>query len=297
MSRPFIVRVLVDDLPLKLLSLVIAIALFFFVRGDRDATAGINVKLLYELPADRVLVSEIPSSLHVGLRGPWSRVSRLDEADVEPVHLDLSHIVDGEVRIHEDLIRLPPGLMVASISPLSFSVRFETRQQKEVPVLARTEGTPAEGFHVGRIRVAPATVKVDGAQSALRGLAHLETVALDITGADGRIKGEVGYRTPARVRVLGPARASVDVDVVATSMEKTLSDVPVKDAPRPDMRVTVVLRGPEAVVRGLSHKDLEVSWAATAGDRARRGTLRVSGVPESVTAEVRATGGLLLRKR
>ena len=51
-------RIFVDELPLKVLSMVLAVTLFVLVRSDKDATSGAYVKVIYTLPEDRVLVSD-----------------------------------------------------------------------------------------------------------------------------------------------------------------------------------------------------------------------------------------------
>ena len=78
-DRPFLVRALLDELPLKIVSLVIAVTLFVIVRSDKDAATGAYVKVVYTLPQDRVLVSDPVGEVRVGVRGPWTRLQRFDE--------------------------------------------------------------------------------------------------------------------------------------------------------------------------------------------------------------------------
>ena len=72
MARPLLVRIFADELPIKILSMVLAVTLFVLVRNDKDATSGAYVKVIYTMPEDRVLVSDPVSGIKVSVpgRGP-----------------------------------------------------------------------------------------------------------------------------------------------------------------------------------------------------------------------------------
>src|SRR3954468_23795486 len=120
MARPLLVRAFTEELPIKLLSMVLAVTLFVLVRNDKDATSGAYVKVIYTLPEDRVLVSDPVPEVKVSVRGPWTKLQHLDRS-IEPIRIDLTkvHASAGpsDVRIDEDLVRMPLGVRVASITP------------------------------------------------------------------------------------------------------------------------------------------------------------------------------------
>ena len=124
MARPLFVRIFTDELPLKILSLVLAVTLFVLVRNDKDATSGAYVKVIYTLPEDRVLVSDPVPEVKVSVRGPWTKLQHLDRS-LEPLHIDLTRVHTPEVRIDEDMIKVPAGVRVSSIVPSEVHVEFE----------------------------------------------------------------------------------------------------------------------------------------------------------------------------
>jgi YbbR domain-containing protein len=300
-DRPFIVRALLDELPLKLVSLAIAVTLFVIVRGDQDASTGVTVKVMYALPSDRVLVSEPPAQVKVGLRGRWTRLSHLDERDVDPIRIDLSTVDDGELRLRDDMIHVPAGVRVSSISPAEVMLRFEPRDEKEVQLVAVLDGDPAEGYRIGRVRAIPDKVRVDGARSALHALQHVKTLPLDIDGADGTVRTEVGLASPGPyLRILGRDRVTIEAEITPQVIERTLDGVPLANAPRPlPAGVTVVLRGAERTIKGITQRDLKLEWdpAAVSPQGGKRGAIKVVGLPEGVTAEVKPTPALAARRR
>ena len=80
MARPLLVRIFADELPIKILSMVLAVTLFVLVRNDKDATSGAYVKVIYTLPEDRVLVSDPVPEIKVSVRGPWTKLQHLDRS-------------------------------------------------------------------------------------------------------------------------------------------------------------------------------------------------------------------------
>src|SRR5262249_48299383 len=123
-DRPALLRALTDELPLKIVSLVIAVTLFVIVRSDKDAATASYVKVIYTLPQDKVRVSGPPGEVRVGVRGPWTRLQRFDERGVEPIRVDLKDAVDGTLRFDEGMVKLPVGLRVASITPSEVKLEF-----------------------------------------------------------------------------------------------------------------------------------------------------------------------------
>src|SRR3954451_8478628 len=160
MARPLLVRIFVEELPIKVLSMVLAVTLFVLVRNDKDATSGAYVKVIYTLPEDRVLVSEPAPEVKVSVRGPWTKLQHLDRT-LEPLHIDLTRVHTPDVRIDEDMLKLPAGVRVSSIVPSEVHVEFEPRIVREVPVQPILEGQPAEGYRVAKVTAEPGTVRVD----------------------------------------------------------------------------------------------------------------------------------------
>src|SRR6476659_8784786 len=114
MTRPLFLRIFTDELPIKILSMVLAITLFVLVRNDKDATSDAYVKVIYTLPEDRVLVSDRVPEVKVSVRGPWTKLQHLDRA-IEPIRIDLTKTRAPDVRIDDELVKLPAGVRVASI--------------------------------------------------------------------------------------------------------------------------------------------------------------------------------------
>ena len=97
--REFIYKIFVEDLFLKSISLVVALTLVFVVRTELEANTTLFVKVTYTEPRDRLMVSQPRvDQVKVVVRGPWGRINRAGETPLEPIHLDLSSLREGDLR-------------------------------------------------------------------------------------------------------------------------------------------------------------------------------------------------------
>jgi YbbR domain-containing protein len=309
MPRPFLVRMFLDDLPLKLLAMVLALTLFVLVRSDKDAATGAYVKVIYTLPEDRVLVSDPVSEVRVGLRGPWTRLQRFDERSIEPIRIDLSKVTGSELRFDDEMIKLPVGLRATSIVPSEVHLVFEPRVVLKVPVAPLLEGEPADGYRVARVTAEPATVRVDGAKSAVEAVSRVPTRPLRVSEARGSIKGDVALEAPPpHTRFLDAATVSVTAEIEPAMVERTFASAPVRvnglsrlegsvDPPA----ARLILRGPSVLVSRINGDSLQLAVDASLVDtRAPSHYLRsitVSGLPPGVAAEVQPDKVLLTTRR
>jgi YbbR domain-containing protein len=308
MSRPLFVRIFTDELPLKVLSMVLAVTLFVLVRNDKDATSGAYVKVIYTLPEDRVLVSDPVPEVKVSVRGPWTKLQHLDRS-LEPIHIDLTRVHTPDVRVDEDMIKVPPGVRVSSIVPSEVHVEFEPRVVREVPVQPILEGQPAEGYRVAKVVAEPARVRVDGAKSAVDAIERVPTRPLRITDVRGPVKGDVALEAPPlHTRFLESTTVSVRADIQAAMVERTFEELPIKVVGLTHLEATVdpptarlVIRGPSPLIGDVSDKTVGLKIDASLIDTRPPAkyirTLTVSGLPAGVAAEVQPDTIMLTTRR
>jgi hypothetical protein len=297
-ERPFLARAVLDELPLKVVSMVIAVTLFIIVRSDKDATAGAYVKVLYTLPEDRVLVSEPPAEVRVVVRGPGTRLQRFDDRDLEPIKVDLRTETGPLLRFDETMVKLPVGLRVASVTPPEAKIEFEPRVQKKVAVQPLLEGEPAAGFHVAQVTARPAEITVDGAKSAVEALQTVAAKPLRILGARSAVHGERPLDPPPpHVHFVDGNSVLVEAEIKPAMVERVFEALPVKvismsrmDALVEPPAVRLILRGPSNLVETVGQTDVNLHVDGQLIDlrppaRYVR-TVVVGGLPAGVAAEV-----------
>jgi YbbR domain-containing protein len=299
--REFFRAAFFENAPVKLVAFVLALTLFFLVRGERDTERSFRVAVAYLRPEGRILVSEVPESVEVRVRGPWTRVTRLDAADVGPIVLDLAKQEDGDLTLNETVLRLPQGLTVASIRPPKISLHFEHR--KRVPLTPVTTGAPADGWVVQRIDLTPRAVLLSGTRAELDPIAEVRTVPMPLGGKRANFKQEVAL-APLPEGVARADLGPITAEIVITPEEtvRRLGDVPVLVHPPPGQseltsvtlspaRVEILLRGSNDVVSQIPASSVYGTVELRPEDfkvgARRQGTVLVEGVPPGVATEVR----------
>jgi YbbR domain-containing protein len=286
--RALLRNAFVENAALKAVAMILAVTLFILVRGDKDTQREVRVGVAYIKPTDRELVSQVPQAISVWVRGPWTRIKRLDPHDVDPIVVDLSRQPDGSFTIQEDMIRLPAGLRVASIKPSSIAVAFE--HEKIVPIVPEPSGAPAEGFFVRDVVAEPATVTIKGARADLDPIVDLRTLPISLAGKRDAFSEDVKLAALPNGVTADQDTVKLTVHVVEENAKLTLS-IPVEI--RGGSGLELAPRAVELVLRGQRHDvDLVdatklVAWVDAHDSSAKLLPVEIEGLPPGVTHEVR----------
>ncbi|MBP9203391.1 MAG: hypothetical protein KBG28_05450 [Kofleriaceae bacterium] len=296
-GRGWLGRALLDNLGLKALSLVLALTVFLLINTDRDREITARVGVSYQFPDDRVLVSERIEEVRITVRGPWRRLRRFDEREIDRIDLDLTSAQDGQVAITPRMIDLPKGLTLTSISPRTIRVAFERRLDKKLEVAPILVGRPAHGFVVAEVVASPAAVTVRGADSAIGTLATMRTAEVRVDGRSESFTSTVALLPPEGVAVEPTTEVSIAVKIEEQLVTQRLGKVAV--AVRGDVadpgrivitpaEVSVVLTGAmRAVERAMADgvRPVVKVQPADAGRRTRA-TVTIEGLPPGIGVEL-----------
>jgi YbbR domain-containing protein len=277
-------RGLLDNLPLKVVSVTVAL-LLWFVIGEKTSERGLSVPVeLQNVPRDLELVGEPTNVVDVRVRASPSVIQRLTIGDVS-ARIDLSGVREGEHIVHltSDDIRVPFGVRVVKITPSILTMGFERTMQKTVPIRPRLLGRPAVGFEVGEVAAEPGEVRVAGPKSRVQetesaytepvsvegaGVTVVETVNLGLDDPVLRIQGSPRVRVTARIREVHDTRALEGVEV-----EVRGGAFPVQPA-----RVRVVLTGPASALARVKPAQVR-AYVEAARVKNGRATVAVEMVP------------------
>lgn len=167
---------------LKLVSLIIAIVLWFVVLGSRnvEVTKEIGVEII--TPADLVVANEVPDKVAFRLSGPKAFLRNILNRREDPIRVNLSTAKPGLVtyRFFSDNIQVPIGVKVLSINPTAIIVKLEYVKRKEVPVKLVTTGEPPPGYKLTRLEVVNPTVRIRGAESRVDQVVEAPTAPINV---------------------------------------------------------------------------------------------------------------------
>jgi YbbR domain-containing protein len=304
--RPSLLRaIFIEHLGVKVLAALLTATVFLLVGSDEQREITARVGVAYILPDGKVLVSERIDEVKVTIKGPWRRIKRFDERELDRVTLDVSKVRGGEIAITADLIPVPDGLKVTSVSPPAVIVAFENRIEREVDVAPILAGRPEHGYVVvtGEVEVDPRRVKVRGPEGVVSAMSQVKTQDIAVDGrsrsfsveatlippplVDITWKGPVTIAIPITGRWIGPARVLASGDGFdATKVVLTPATV--------EVELTGTRDAIDRLVASGVHPTARLTGRPTAGTTV---AVSVDGVPSGVQVVVRPADVRVARAR
>jgi YbbR domain-containing protein len=280
-KAPSLQRTRKDLWLLRAVALVISILLWITVFGGKMSEATKKVTLDYQLPKNMVMANQVPHEITFRVQGPRAFLKDYQDRAISiPIDLTNNRPGEYEVIINEEMLGVPLGLKVVSISQSSVPIRLEHMGTKRVPVRAVFGGQLPEGLKINNITFKPSTVLVRGALSKLPSIDSVPTEPITLSPNSLRqeldvnvslsdlpgiqvddqgqtvhvsveLEGELSRRwvrkIPVGIRVgSGPNAKFVDVDQLGIRV-------------KPES-VSFLLEGVDKIVQGLRPSELEV-WA------------------------------------
>jgi len=211
---------LFDNLGIKFVALLLALALYLHVYTERPATMIVAFPLQITDLADTLsLIGVAPDPVRAELRGTGKQLIRLrlteprlkvSLAGVGAGHYERMVVADDLPLLHDEALEVQ-----RLISPRVVSLDIDTRIERRIPVAVHVFGAPRSGWAwKGGVTTEPSTVLVDGPQKTV---ARIDSVRLHPVQIDGRIDtltAELAPDSLPRWVTMDPATVRVSVPLV-----------------------------------------------------------------------------------
>ncbi len=210
----FLHRSILHNFWLKLLSLIIAVGLWFAITRDPVAEIAFNVPIeFHHVPEGLEISSEVLPQAQIRISGPARVVRELAETDIHPI-IDLQGVTPGErtFDLRPRQIRLPHEAEVVQVVPTQLRVAFDRRATKEIEVKPRVTGTFASGFRILEVKVEPPKIEIVGPEHRVELIENAVTDPVDATGVMGNASFTTNvFIADPLVRLAKPAPVRVTV--------------------------------------------------------------------------------------
>jgi hypothetical protein len=262
-------EIFVEDLGLKLLALVISLALWYGVTGQRAPTTirVPRVPLNFRLPGDTEISNEPRTEVEVTMTGSKHALDTINVRDLI-VNVDVSDLKPGEYQLQLTPERvtmgLPDGVHYGDIQPNSVLLRLEPRVERELEVEVRHTGDVPEGYELRSIVAVPEKVKVRGPASHVNVLQKAPT---EIISLEGR---KESFTLPQAAIVIDDKKADlieavvlVRVEIGERAVTKTFRNVSVLALPGLQVApglAAVTLYGPPSLLNKLSAANFQLAF-------------------------------------
>ena len=259
--------IFIEDWGTKLLALVISLALWYGVTGQRKPTTirVPRVPLNFRLPSDTEISNEPRTEVEITLTGSKRALDALNVRDLV-ANVDASDLKPGEytVQLTQERVTmgLPDGVRYGDIQPNNVLLRLEPRVERELEVEVKRSGSVAEGYELRGITATPDKVKVRGPVSHVNALQKAPTQVISL---DGRKESFTLSQTAIEISDkkvdLIEAVVSVSVEVGEQRVEKSFAGIQVSASDGTQVRpetVSVTVYGERSTINQLRTDNLKL---------------------------------------
>jgi YbbR domain-containing protein len=183
----FFRQYVIKNLPFKVVSLAIAVLLWWAVGRDQPIEIPVTVPLEFQhAPANLEINSDYPLQARVTLRGPERLLQGMNPSEVHAI-LDLRGATPGErtFDLTAQDIHTPRSIRVVQIVPAQFHVSFDPSVTRTVRVQPRVIGTLLSGYGITSVEASPAIITIVGPARRVDTIQAAMTDPVDATGVVG----------------------------------------------------------------------------------------------------------------
>lgn len=202
---------------LRITALIIAFALFFYVKSELDTSrsnsSSDEVAVLTDIPLEvyyddtNLIVTGLPETVNVTVSGPDKIVLKTELLKDFSVFVELDDLMLGEHRVEVQHENISDKLDV-QVDPQWINISIEERVTQEFKVDPEMNSRLlAEGYEVTSKEANPSTVKVTGAKSVVQAISYVKAT---VTGESGIHES---FEQEANVKVLNADLNRIDVQV------------------------------------------------------------------------------------
>jgi len=269
---------------LRGVALIISILLWITVLGGKRVEIEKRVTLDYLLPKNLVIANSAPKEISFRVVGPRAFLKEIEDRAMT-IPIELSNVVPGDydVAIREEMLDLPLGLRVTSVSQRAIPLKIDRVAGKRVPVRSVIPAQLPDGIKVSSVTLKPSTVEVRGAYSRIQTIDAVPTEPIFLTPNALRQEFDVKLSLADFPGVMVDEASKivhVVVDLEGSVSRKWFRGLAIgvklgtgRDAQPVDLaarglrvrpgQVNFLLEGPDSVVNVLTEREIEV-WAEVA---------------------------------
>ena len=208
------------NLPFKIVSLAIAILLWWVVGRDQPVEIPVTVPLEFvDAPSNLDINSDYPLQARVTLRGPQRQLQSLTPAEIHAL-VSLRGATPGEhtYDLTAENLRVPRSVKVVQIVPAQIHVNFDRSIERAVRVQPRVIGTLVSGYGIRQVTAQPETITILGPARRVNAIDTAMTDPVDATGVVGAgVFTTHAYVADPLVRVQSPEPIQVTVQTEKVS--------------------------------------------------------------------------------
>jgi YbbR domain-containing protein len=258
---------LTRDWGLKLISLALAVGLWYYAIGEESIEITRTIPLEIKLKNEKMSILKTSVDyVQATLSAPRSLLSDLTSGEIRAVHEIGSEVKtagDYSFRLESREIKLPaPQIRVTDIMPEAIAVTVDELIVQKLKIKPNFVGEPAIGYKVKetRIQMDPNAILVEGPKGQLENLEAIKTEPIDLVGRVRSVRRTVLLNIPSNLKPLSEAVVDIYIPIEEEFDEKRFENIPIKilKSSQRDVKVELnpsvisfVVKGPRRQLEGL----------------------------------------------
>jgi hypothetical protein len=179
----------------KIMAFLLALIVFVLTRDEVQRSFTVPLRVVQD--PDRVLLTELPKTVEVRLRGPWTAVNRIGADTLGPALLDLREVRPGPMELDPATIVMPAHVVLDALDYDPIDLRFEPVVERSVAIRAMLTGEVASDYTLVDHELQPDHWTLRGPESQLAAITELVSEPIDLGGAERDVDLRVVVRVPA----------------------------------------------------------------------------------------------------
>jgi len=216
---------------LKLLSLLFALFLWYFVVGEDKVDMNVTIPVeIVNLPRDLVISNQFKKQLEVTVSGQRSLIRGITTQHISRT-IDLSKATPGTVVIQNqpDSISLPRGLSILRVQPPNLTLLVDRLIKKELPIKPILIGMVHNNYRLLSVTADPPALEISGPQSLLGPEDNLITTPIDINGLDQSAVKQVPLALKTEIaNLIGEPVVAVRLNITELKQEMEFIEIPIE---------------------------------------------------------------------
>jgi len=212
---PFLRRWVLHNFWLKVLSLLLATGLWWWIAPDEEpAEVAVRVPIEFQHVPPHLEISTVTiPEAQIRVRGPERLIRELRAGDIH-AELELGDAKPGErtFDLTAQQVRHQRDLHVVQVVPGQVHLSFDTRMTRDVKIHPRVTGTFVAGEQIAKVLVDPDSITITGPQHHVEVVDAATTDPVDASGTRTQATFVTNVYVPdALVQVVQPAPVRVTV--------------------------------------------------------------------------------------
>jgi YbbR domain-containing protein len=218
------------NMTLKVLSLILAAVLWFFVSGRSKTELALSVPVEFmSLPATMTIVNKVPTNIHIRVKGTKTLLRPLT-ATPPSLTINMAQAKSGKNVINlaqETFNGLPLGVDVVNLDPETLILYLDRFVEATLPIKLKTIGSPPKGFQVKEISVSPPMARFKVSEEYLKKHATVLTEPLDLSQLRQSTTFDINLLTPpGEMKLINPeTKITATVTIRAALAQRVIKGI------------------------------------------------------------------------